>query len=268
MAEPPKVVDIKLIVQQKDKGNPVPFPNVAGFRFKRNNNEFSGAVCPDASNDNGEVICRLTCPDNDKDIRLLLLSPRKEQASIVAGRYVPEAVSVDVKQCKIVTKLPLALTYKTLVARAEELRASAPAVFNAVASIEGDAVKLKPFKAASSQLEQLARNTSNRQSIMELGEFAKLYAENKATGSPVPINANAEEYAVGVSSVVLQAQVVDALGGQTGKNLVAISPAPVELNRSLSNVSKALGAKQALNPEEIRLQRSIQSFSKVKAFSF
>jgi hypothetical protein len=249
-------ISITVVVKQKDKGpQAAPFPNVAGFLFKRALADYVGATCPDASNDKGELTCRLSCAGNDTSLRVLLVAPQKDRATIVAGMSPPPAVPIDIEKCKVRNRLPVELVYKTAYARAEELKASDPALFNSVATLNGKSVEFKSFATASPQLRQIAQDKSRHQALLELAEVARLYEETPGTSKTASASTLAE-YEAGVTSVVLQAKVGEAMGSKA-TGLVKVSPAPEELQKSLSNVSKALNTKPVLNQSEIGLSRAV-----------
>lgn len=261
---------LQVVVKRQDRGAPVAFERVGGFLLKRNNAAFVGGTCLDTSNSKGEVTCKLTCHASDKDFNLLLVPPKKEEALIVAGMSSPPAPAVEVSNCKIVSKVPVELVYRTEGARAAELMARSPAVFAAAVSNENGILRFKPFKEAAPQLEQLARNPANRDAIGALSELANLHVENKATGKPTVISESAADYAFGAPSVVLLAQTTDALGPQEARQIVSVSAAPRDYSKSVSAVSKAIDVKPVLSPEQVRLQKSVQAaaFRANTQFSF
>lgn len=242
-------VPIRIVVKQKDVGAPTPFPHVPGFTILRNNTPFANAQCPDASDANGELTCRLTCSQSDRDATLRLMPPRRENAgSILAGMTVPVAPELKVVNCQLVTAQPVELVYRTFAAQLAELRAASPDVYAAATTTANGKVRLKPFAAAAPGLEQLARSEDNRRAILELGELARLSPE---TG----------DYATGTKSVVLKAQATNAVGPVAAARLVALSPEPVELDRSITRVTNELRARTVLNKDELQLQRAAKALS-------
>jgi hypothetical protein len=263
----PTSLPIRVLVQQKDIGDPVPLPRVAGFTILRNNTLYASASCPDASNAKGELTCTLTCAPTSKDATLLLMPATREKADVVAGMKVPAARELTVADCKIATPQPVVLVYKTVTAQLAELQAASPDVYKAATVVANGRVQVKPFAAASADLEQLAAKPENRRAIQELGELGSAAAERPASGGLAAGKASVAgqhmaDYAVGARSVLLKAQTSDAMGPKTADQLVKLSAKPVDLNKSIDNVTKTLGAKAVVNKDEARLERAAKELQR------
>jgi hypothetical protein len=268
----PPLVPIRVVVKQKDLKDPVPFPRVAGFTIMRNNLPFANASCPDASDSNGELTCTLICPSTDKNATLLLMPPKRERSSVVAGMKVPAAYELKVADCRVVTRQPVELVYKTVTAQLAELQVTSPAVFRAATTVSNGKLQVKPFSAASRDLEVLAQNEEHRKAIRELGELSRLAAEREridrqGDGKESILMANMADYAVGTNSVLLKAQASDAIGPDAAAKLVNLSPEPVELDKSITRVTKTLSAKPVLNKNELQLERAAKAIANTRTLS-
>ncbi len=255
-------IPLQVVVRQKHRGEPIPFPRVGGFAFKRNQLPFTGAICPDVSNAAGELSCKITCVDADKNFILQLIPAKSEQSLIVGGMAAPAAPTIEVLNCKVAATAPIVLLYKTEAARAAELLAIAPRVLAAAAVITADGtVRFKPFNEASPQLEELAKDKVNREAIAALSELATMNVANQARSPASVVHVNSTEYALGAPSILLRAQTTDALGPQAAKELVTVSGTLRDYNKSVAEINKAINAKSALSPEQVRLHRATKAYA-------
>jgi|GEM_PF-5231425 len=194
------ILPIKVVVQLQEapRSAPSPFADVGRFAVRRNEMEFKAVSCPDASNDSGELTCRLSCGADDADMRLQLFSPLKDRARQVAGLSPPGAFAVDVVSCRVTSRLPVVVVYQTPLVVAAELLASQPAVFNATASLGPAGLRFKPFGASAPQLLALAIDLGHRAAIAQLADLAALEreAQEVGRGAPAAVPADAAPHIV------------------------------------------------------------------------
>lgn len=258
------VVPIKVIVMLKDraKDGPKPFPNVGGFLIRRSSAELKNASCPDDSNGKGELICTLKCMKGDGNLRLQVVPPLKKRAPIVAGMSAPVSAVVDIENCAIKTGVTIKadasvkLVYRTALAMAEELQDEAPEIFAAVATLNGTTLNFKSLKETAPALQQLAKTPSNREKLRQLAQLGEVYKDAVAEGVSTPLGANVSEYASGAHSIALQAAVTESMGSAANA-LVTVSASKGEFYRSVNNVSQALSSRSVLSENEIKLSRDV-----------
>lgn len=259
------VVLIRVLVMLKDRvqDGPRPFANVGGFQIRRSNDELKTASCPDDSNEKGELVCTLKCLKSEGNLRVQVVAPLKKRAPIVAGMAPPSAATVTIEKCAVKYNLPakpdapVRLVYRTALAMAEELRAEAPEVFAAVASVDGQTLRFKPLRETTPALQQLAKVPRNRGALQQLAEVGEVYKEAVSAGVSTPLSASASEYASGANSILLHAAAMESLG-QRADVLVRVSAKRTELYESLSNVSRELSARPVLSDSQIRLSRDVK----------
>ncbi len=254
---------IKVLVKLKEKPTEAakPFADVGGFSMRRNAMEFKGASCPNASNGKGELICNVTCESADADLRLLVLSPSKEKARIVAGLTPPSAISVDIEGCKVTSNIPIVVVYKTASVSMSELGAYAPEVIKAIVADPSESFSIKPFSESANALKLLAENQKNREAILQISRVASAY-QDAPPERKLSDYGNFMQYGVGVNSIVLQAVVNDAIGSKS-KELVKVSPDAADFYRSVRDVEKELDKKTTLTAPEIQLSGDVRQIVKL-----
>lgn len=259
-------MQIRVLVKQKDIGAESPLPRVGQFTILRNNTRYPQADCPDASNTNGELVCTVSCASNSRNATLLLRPPTSDLAVVVSGMAVPPARELQLSECKLTTPQPVVLVYKTVAAQLAELRLQNNAVYMAATAGQGIGARIKPFPQAQGDLEALAKNEANRPAIQQLAELARMERERQtamarakeelAAAPSVKAITGLDGYAVGMQSVLLKAQAVDAVGAAQAAAWVKVSPEPVELDKSISRVTRSLGQKNVLADKERLLERT------------
>jgi hypothetical protein len=254
---------LKIIVKLRDNLNDKqgkPFVDVGGFTVKRNNAELKNATCPNPSNKKGELICKLQCELTDADLRVMIVSPAKERARIVAGLTAPISRSLDITGCKIETPLPVEMVFRTPEVVLADLSASNPDVYRAISDdndLHVGFITLKPFSVSSGRLKELAKDEKNRDALLEVASLANAYSDLSPEKRPAAlVGGKFHEYATGLNSIVFQALVNDSAGAAiAGK--VKISPSATDFHYSVGAVEKELNTKQFLSEKEIRLSNTM-----------
>jgi hypothetical protein len=201
-------------------------------------------------------------------MRLHLVSPGRELARIVAGLSAPGNEPLEVSGCKIKTKLPVEVVYRSIDVIYGELAVTSPALYNAITVTNpGKAPQLKPFNSAAPSLEGFARDPKNRAAMLEFSRLASAYQEAPPERRPVTFAAtDFGQYANGINSAVLKARVEEAMGGTTGSQ-VKVSGSSVDFLRSVTAVERALDAKPVLSKDEILLSNSVRDIKAQPRFA-
>lgn len=255
-----ETLTIKVVVKLREKADDLsgkPFSDVGGFALRRNAVTYSKASCPDLSDAQGAFACKVQCDATDGDMRLQLVSPGRELARIVAGFSPPSLQAVEVSACKVKTKLPIVVIYRSLDVIFSEFRAANPEVYNTLKSEGAGAhLKLKPFSTVASALEVMAKEPSKRGALLEFSRVASAYEESPAELRPIEF-ANIDQYASGLNSIVLKALAAQTDDTQLG-SAVKISSSNADLVRSINAVDRKLNAKAVLSAPEIVLSDAVR----------
>ncbi len=260
-----ETVSIKVSVRLRDKvadqlGKP--FAEVGGFVVKRVAADYKGASCPNASNARGELDCKVSCDTTDADLQLLMHPPTKEKARIVAGLTPPPAKSIEIVGCKLSSKAPVVLVYRTLDVTLDELFAANPELVAATADKTDTVLRFKPFSLSAPRLQQLAAKPSNREALLDLGRAAQAWQDLPEDKRQLTLpSADFGQYAIGVNSVVLQATVNDTIGPAAARR-IKVSADATDFHRSVRDVEQVLDAKPVLSDTEIILSSEVRQLKK------
>ena len=242
-----------------------PFEGVGGFAIKRSSDAaFTGASCPNASNSQGELGCKVACSPSDADLQLLVHPPTQEKARIVAGLAPPSAPSVEIVGCQLNNKQPIVIIYKTVGVALDDLNSSNPELVQAVTmSASGGGFTFKPFSDSAPTLQALSAKSTDRAALVELARIAAVFRAAPPEQRPAAIKgADFSQYAVGLNSVLLRAAVIDAGSTPAAASKVKVSSDAVDFQRSLAAVQKDYEAKALLNEKEIYLANQVRLMKK------
>jgi hypothetical protein len=253
---------LKVLVKLREKPEETvgkPFADVGGFALRRNNANYGRATCPDVSNAKGEFVCKVECETDDADMRLHLASPGRELARIVAGLSPPGLEAIEVAGCKIKTKLPIEVVYRSLDVIQAEFVVANPALYNLITtSSPGKPLQFKPFPSAAPSLEGLAKDPKYRAGMLEFSRIAAAYQDAPPERRPAAFaGGDFGQYANGMNSAVLKAVVEEVIGGQLSSQ-VRVSGSRADFLRSVEAVERGLDAKPMLSESEIFLANRVR----------
>jgi len=241
---------IEVVQLYSEKVGKRPFSEVGFFELRRGDAKFEGATCPDTSNKEGKLTCKLVCSAKDRDaIRLKVIPPRPQ---IAKGYTVPPADEVTITGCKLLpdTKQFVYSDSRKLLV---EILQETPSLAD-ISQKEGDFV-VKPFTVNTApKLVELSKQPASLQKLDRIRVYmGDLAIQSQGDGNSEAAKRYAE-YSYGASNAILH-KVYGNLG--SGSQQILTTGSKADFYKNLGTIKVELDKKPNKSEQDLGLSSTV-----------
>jgi hypothetical protein len=248
------VLTIEVMQLNSERVGEKPFASVGQFELRRADVRYDKAACPEQSNKEGRLTCRITCDAGSAEVVTLHVIP--PQSQVTKTYTVPKAEEVTITGCKVAPE-GRRFTYRNPFNLFAESIQGSPLV--AQLDTSGPKILLKSLDPSSAKyFAEVASQPDSAKRLEIIRANAALAAKQSALEGDEQNASKFTAYAYGASNAILR-QAYSSIEAQPSKlQMIITTGDKADFYRNLDAISKELEAKPSMTAKDLKLKNSIE----------